>query len=590
MSKILNVVNTVRYMTPRQWKYRLYYTARNKLKRRIVHPSSKRISCCSLPLNYLNDIHKVAAIKVADAICENRFNTISGIEKSFGKYIDWDLKDESYRLVCFKLNSFQWILDLSDAYKYSDDLKYVEKGFQLIKDWHEKNGRIIVGDKWNPYVIAERLMNWIGFCSQYCDIANENIITYASWIHEQAYELRQSVEYQLGANHLLSEGRALLAAGSFLKDENLYKYGKRLLRNEYKEQFLDDGGHYERSVSYHVESLQQYFEAITIMLKCHDMEAYQFIKMIRPAYNFLNGMISVLGKIPLFNDSAYDYPFYDARDFLSTANLLYSNEAPNAVDGEYYERWNLIDIQKEPIFWESRVWFQNTGYLHYKIKNKSEKYSFYFDAADCGPDSNLGHTHADALSVLLSNTNKELLVDSGVFTYQAGEKRNLCRSTKAHNTVEIDGRNSAEIWSAFRVARRGHSRVLEYQNLQDKLKIVAAHDGYQKCLKNSVLHIREIDISDGKIKIRDTLKSRTGHQAVSRFHIGTECSIEQIDNMSCLIDYNVMFHCSLPIRIVECEIADYFGQIKFSKCIEIQFNTDEVNDISTTILISDLER
>ena len=47
-----------------------------------------------------------------------------------------------------------------------------------------------------------------------------------------------------------------------------------------------------------------------------------------------------------------------------------------------------------------------------------------------------------------------LLVDTGTSTYAPGPVRDYERSTAAHNTVEVDGANSTEVWGAFRAARR----------------------------------------------------------------------------------------------------------------------------------------
>lgn len=591
MVEIGKIYNTVRFMTPRQWKYRLYYTVRNKLHKRSVHKMKSKVTPKLLPLNYSSYIPKESAIKIADEICKDRFYTISGVVKEFDDNIDWDLKDEDYRLICFKLNSFKWLIDLSDAYKCTGNDSYIQKGFQLIDDWHQFSGAKIAGDKWNPYVIAERLVNWIGFYSEYYDFVNKETSKYITWIYEQSIELKASLEYQLGANHLLSEGKALVTAGAFLNNSDLYDTGKKLLLSEFKEQFLADGGHYERSISYHVESLQQYFEAFVVMKACNDSQAVDLLKLMKEPYKFLNGMVNAAGHIPLFNDAAYDYPFFDAADFLATGEILYNISPPYAEKGEYFARWNFVDVSKEPISWDVKTLYDSTGYLHYKFNLGKQAYSFFFDVADCGPDSNLGHAHADALSILLSNSNKEIFVDSGVFTYKPGTERNECRSTKAHNTIEIDGENSAQVWSAFRVAKRGHSKVLEFKAYDDELLIKASHDGYKKCLKDPVIHMRQVHVfpHTGTIEIKDWLQGKQPHQAVSRFHIGPECEVEVLDRYTCKIDNEVIFNCSLPINLKECHIAALFGDIKTSKCIEIPFVTTEINEIMTTVIIRNLE-
>lgn len=583
MSDIKKILNTVKYMTPRQWKYRIYYTVRNKLMKRKLCKVPENIGVRLLPLDYKNYVIGNTAISEANLIMDNSFPTISGIRKSFEEEIDWDLKNDSYRLVCFRLNSFKYLMTLSDAYKETGDENYIKKGFELIDRWWESNSTIICGDKWNPYVIAERLMNWIGFCSEFCVLNQNDIQVYAAMIYKQAYELKKSVEYQLGANHLLSEGKALLVAGAFLRNRELYVCGKALLASEYNIQFLKDGGHYERSVSYHIESLQQYFEAITVMHEVEDEDYRQFIRMVRPAYQYLNGMIDVAGNIPLFNDAAEDYPFENASGFLATSVCLYDTMPQNMVENIYFQRWHWEEAIKEVIEWDPKELFKETGYLHHQFMVGKEKYSFFFDVGDGGPDSNLGHAHADALGILLSNAKKAILVDSGVYTYNPGVERNECRSTKAHNTIEVDECNSSEIWSAFRVAKRGHSKIKRYVN-NNVLMITAAHDGYCKCLSSPVVHERSITINEGIIEINDSLKGLRKHRGIARFHIGADCCVKSLNANEYMID-NILVWCSESIHMVEYEYAHKFGSKEKSVCLEIPFTFVKEKTIKTVLKI-----
>ena len=65
------------------------------------------------------------------------------------------------------------------------------------------------------------------------------------------------------------------------------------------------------------------------------------------------------------------------------------------------------------------------------------------DAAPIGPDYLPGHAHGDLLSFELSLGGHRVFVDSGVESYEADELRRYCRSTRAHNTVELDGADIA---------------------------------------------------------------------------------------------------------------------------------------------------
>ncbi len=56
-------------------------------------------------------------------------------------------------------------------------------------------------------------LDWIHI--RKCTSSAKSTGKYTSSIWSQAKELKSSVEYQLGANHLLSEGKALMYAGAF---------------------------------------------------------------------------------------------------------------------------------------------------------------------------------------------------------------------------------------------------------------------------------------------------------------------------------------------------------------------------------------
>ena len=64
--------------------------------------------------------------------------------------------------------------------------------------------------------------------------------------------------------------------------------------------------------------------------------------------------------------------------------------------------------------------------------------------------------------------------------YEAGATRSYERSTAAHNTVEIDGANSTQVWGAFRAARRARVTDLAAHSDGDSVVIEAAHNGFRR--------------------------------------------------------------------------------------------------------------
>ena len=575
--KIKLTLRTVRYMTARQWAYRLYYTMKGKLPAGSLRPKAVE-DPVSIGGYYENGIG--ADVAAADALLALTFPTASGQSVHFENQVDWDMPGERYRLKCFNLNSFSWLQILSDACRQTGNPAYVDFGLEQIRHW-QASCRKVKGDKWNAYVLAKRLMHQIGFL---CAHAEDHLQEFVPFLAAQADILSKNVEFHLGANHVLSEARALMFCGAFLKNKKLYRRGKRILDREFSVQFLADGGHYERSVSYHVESLQQYFEAVWLMARVGDGDAVSWAQRLREPYRYLSAMVRCDGTIPLVNDAARDYPF-DGADFLYTSSYLYAEPAPKAAAGDYSRRWAMDSLGLETD-WRCPALFADTGFLsdHFTFGNTA--HSLFFHVGNHGPDCNLGHTHADSLSLLWTSTDGELFADSGVYTYAPGPERNACRATASHNTVEVDGTDSCECWAAFRVARRGHTRIEEFTDDDEKLLLSASHDGYEILLSDPVKHTRTLHRckASGLITVTDVLTPKAQqHTGTLRFHLAPDCAALPIGDRSVLLRGKYLLSCDRPITLEKCSIAGHFGRPEESLCITARFPINGKTTVRCTV-------
>lgn len=572
------IFHTVRHMTPRQWTGRVLHTLRGKLPAPPVR-IPKLTECYPLGMGYAHPQPTDPAD--ADRILNNEFPTVSGQWVSFGKQIDWDMPGTAYRLACFNLNSFAWLELLSDAYAQTHDRVYLEKGFQLIRQWQAQCGKKARGDKWDAYVTSKRILHQMGFLSKY---AGQKLGEYVPFLAAQAKVLSRRIEFHLGANHVLREAAALMYCGAFVQDEKLYRKSKKLLFAQIKEQFLPDGGHYERSVSYHVESLQQCYEALWLMFRWGDPEAGTLRDLLRSPYIFLNAMLRCDGTIPLVNDAAADYPF-DAADFLYTAAYLYTDAPPMGVPGPYSRRWALA-APKASISWDAPTLFEATGFLSHHFELEGIGHSLFFDAGDNGPDYNLGHTHADSLSLLWTTSHGEVFADSGVYTYAPGNFRNACRATAAHNTVEVDGISSSQVWGAFRTAKRAYTHVESFSFRDGVLSVTASHDGYRKVLADPVTHRRQLSLDHvtGLLAVTDTLlPHREAHTGVLRFHLAPGCSAVPVSDRSLLLQERYLLSCSEALTLESCFVAKDFGVQQESLCVTAKFPIRGKTKVQTTV-------
>ena len=101
---------------------------------------------------------------------------------------------------------------------------------------------------------------------------------------------------------------------------------------------------------------------------------------------------------------------------------------------------------------------------------------------DGGPHGFLSiaaHAHADALSVEVRYGGVDVLADPGTYCYH-GEPawRSYFRSTIAHNTVELDGRNQSAEGGPFLWLRHANGHEIDVADTGETAEWTAEHDGY----------------------------------------------------------------------------------------------------------------
>jgi uncharacterized heparinase superfamily protein len=115
--------------------------------------------------------------------------------------------------------------------------------------------------------------------------------------------------------------------------------------------------------------------------------------------------------------------------------------------------------------------------------------------------------------------------------------RDYCRSTRAHNTVEIDGQDQAEFWGAFRVARRGRVLDVKWLSCDDGFELSALHDGFAR-LPGKPVHHRTFRWHDrGELFVKDLLSSAAEHRVVSRIHLHPDCRIVEMSDKQARVSF-----------------------------------------------------
>lgn len=427
---------------------------------------------------------------------------------------------------------YAWSLDWSEAR-------------DLALDWIARHPLARGSVGWSPYPTSLRVQNWCGyFFGLHRDrTAGDPHLEQALWrsLWLQIEWLRAHLEWHLLGNHLLENAVALAYAGSCFGGPDAADWrraGLRLLRRELPEQILADGGHFERSPMYQARAVH----ALGALLDVADEELRA---RVEEPLDRMAGALAHLchpdGGIALLNDSALGAQPETAA-LLGWLARMRARAAPPPVPAGVFA-------------------LPATGY--YGAREAAGHY-LVCDAAPIGPDHLPGHAHGDLFSFELSLAGRRVVVDTGVYGYEPDERRRHARSTRAHNTVEIDGRDQCEFWAAFRVARRAHPRDVVFRERDGGFALEGWHDGYRR-LSGRPRHARRIAWHrDGVLQVRDRVDAARSVPAVSRIHLHPECHVDARDDLGVRVShpggvFQVRFAGPGALRIEPTHVYPRFG-------------------------------
>ncbi len=123
----------------------------------------------------------------------------------------------------------------------------------LVKNWITYNPPFL-NNGWEPYTLSLRMVNLVKYFSRLEVVPKD----FSESLALQGLSLEKKLEFHILGNHLFANAKALVFAGSFFDGSlgNVFlEKGLKLLREEMKEQFLDDGAHFELSPMYHATLL-----------------------------------------------------------------------------------------------------------------------------------------------------------------------------------------------------------------------------------------------------------------------------------------------------------------------------------------------
>ncbi|WP_186549276.1 heparinase II/III family protein [Synechococcus sp. Minos11] len=428
------------------------------------------------------------------------------------------------RLWQFYLHYFdwarEWLKEAASTGHWPDQSAALEL---LLDSWITSNspGR---GDGWHSYTLSLRTRNWIALFRGCPSLATPERLQ-SLW--QQLCWLQAHPEHCHGGNHWLENLTALAIGGLQFdgpKAIHMHRRAMRLLQRELRQQVLSDGGHEERSASYHLLILDRLAELAQTLQSITGDKPPWLMEAIEAMAYWAALVRLETGKAPRFNDSAADAaPTLDT--VLAFSNLALAQRSPSA---------------KHPLPQAVVTDLPDTGWT---LLRPGHGWELLFKCGVPCPNHLPAHVHSDQLSFELSHHGRWLLSEAGTSIYGDGPKRAYERSGAAHNVLQLGLESTpgvihwlepVDVWGGFRAGRKAQPRDRTCGQTAKGICFAAgSHNGFDHI---GASHHRRVTLSDPQhsrlnLEVLDMVSTRVPLHVRQWWHLGPKINRELLDQV-----------------------------------------------------------
>ena len=387
----------------------------------------------TLSLEYQNQCPELAGSPADKAVKNIMFSC--GMEWDFGEGpIDWFSNPtyNGYPDWTWQLSRHPEWRTMARAYRETGDEKYAEATARQVQSWIDQaqapepcsGGATLC---WRTIECGIRM----GQCWQevihslYKSPAfTDDLLTdWCKSIWEHGERLRRD---HMTGNWLIMEMNGLAHIGllypCFKIAGEWLDYATNKLEEELFKQVYEDGWQYELSTNYQDVVITNYV-SVQRLMKAYGLPLNQ--KIVDCMNKLLGTYVKMMapnGRVPDINDGRPMNVADLARDYSDICG-----EDPIV-------RWGATK-GKEGTAPELSQIFKNAGLAALRTGWGEDDTFLYFDGGEFG----YGHQHEDKLHVMLYGSGRYALLDGNNYSYDASEMRAYVLSTRAHNTVRVDG-------------------------------------------------------------------------------------------------------------------------------------------------------
>lgn len=412
------------------------------------------------------------------------------IPHQFDGPVDWTANPtyNGYREWTWQLNRHAELLTLARAYRQTGDKRYGDGFAELFNSWVRQAvspDRPCSGYETKCWRTIEcgirQLQVWPEIFATFIHtpvFTDELLTDWCKSVWEHGERLRR--DHRTG-NWLIMEMTGLAAIGIFYpflsEADEWYSYALRVLEAELTRQVYPDGFQFELSTGYQGVLPRNYLPLVRLMRAYSRPVPDAILRVMREILAMNIRIARPDGKTPDINDGS----IHDIAGALAP----YLDLLP---DPEFL--WTVSGGKEGTAPESGSHIFPYAGIAALRTGRSANDTWLLFDGAPFGA----GHQHEDKLNLLIYADGRQTLTEAGIYAYDTSEMRAYVLSSRAHNTVLVDGqgqnRRASYKWheeDILRPASLAHRDTGSWESLR------ASYDeGYGPGADRDVRHERSV--------------------------------------------------------------------------------------------------
>lgn len=358
------------------------------------------------------------------------------LQAVYGNPIGWEKYEKTEIEKSVWVNRFYYLPSFARMYYLTKNKSYVADMMDIIKEWGERNPKVNNAERrtynWRDMQVAWRSihLSWCYYLAyDALSVADKKVILDLQQKHVEVLLSGFAKQKLNDFNHQSHGALAMLYVACLFPEldetKSLEKNAIRILEHHLNHAHYQDGGNVEQMFGYYPFQTAIFRDAYMLCKRNEIAMPDGTLNMLHKMAKYMSDVAQPDFTMPAINDS---YPMDVLTSLTILSEILDKDYTGNSSVSEFYPDTQIA-----------------------VMRNCNERNSWY---ALANPAKRIGsHAHAGRLSFVMWCNRKPLLIEAGCCNYDKRIKNQWYRTSKAHNTVLIDGQQDVESSSAAEYAK-----------------------------------------------------------------------------------------------------------------------------------------